>query len=311
MVYGYLDDWPPAYSVTLSGWRSFASSFTITTIASTDGGTDFMPVDVYSKTQTNTVQYLNNYPLSFGTGLAGTSTVSSAFITLNGNDSITIRSQTKTNDQIRACLAGILIDYAAGGANAPLIEADPQAPTGLLFPGSSFILSSKASGTSPLSYQWRKGGVAIPGASYANYTNSSAVVGDSGAYDVIVTNTYGTATSASAQVTIQNVITPTITQGPLSQNLYQGYPATFSVTAQGGLLTYQWKKGTTTIAGATNSSYTIPSIATADQDTYAVTVSNPLGNAQASATLTVKVPAAGSYEAAVAQTKPLLWFRTW
>ncbi|HEX5221569.1 MAG TPA: LamG-like jellyroll fold domain-containing protein [Verrucomicrobiae bacterium] len=309
VIYGYLDDPAGGYTVTLRGLRAFASSFTITTIASTDGGSEFMPVTVFSKTETNTVEYLNNYAPSFASGLAGTSTVSTVFATLNGNDSVTIRGLSKTNSQIRSTLAGILISYTAGGNNPPLIESNPQTPPGILFPGSSFILNSTASGSPTLAYQWRKGGNNIPGATFASYTNTSAVVGDTGDYDVVVTNSFGSVTSAVAVVTIQNVTAPVITQAPLSQSLYQGYPAAFTVVATGGQLTYQWKSNNVAIPGATSATFTIPSVTSSSAATYTVEVNNPVGPlASASATLTVKVPTS-AYEAVVAGTKPDFWLR--
>jgi hypothetical protein len=313
VIYGYLDDTDYGYSVTLSGFRSFASDYTVTTIASTDGGTGFENVNVFSSTQTNTLQYLNNFVPDFTSNnspLAGTSTVSTAFVTLNANDSITIRGLTKTNSEIRSTLAGILISYTPATNNPPLVEANPQPPVGNLYPGGSFVLGSRASGAPTLHYQWRHDGTDIPGANYANYTNASTAVGDTGDYDVVVTNNFGAVTSLVAHVTIQDVVAPVITQTPRSQNVYPGYPVSFSVAATGGQLAYQWKSNSVAIADATNTTYSIPSASAGDAATYTVDVSNPVGpTASASATLTVKVPAPGSYEAVMAQTKPLVWMR--
>lgn len=310
VIYGYLDDSDYGYTVTLKGLRGIASSLTIKTIAATDSGTDFMPVSVYSSSQTNTLEYLANYTPDFASGLAGLSTVSSAFVTLAGNDAITIKGFAKTNNSIRSCLAGIIIDYTPTPSNPPLIESNPQTPAGTLFPGSSFILNATASGSPTLAYQWRRSGTVIPGATFASYTNASAAVGDTGNYDLVVTNTYGSATSQVALVTIQNVVAPVITQGPLSQSVYQGYPVSFSVAATGGQLTYQWKSNGVTVAGATNPTFSIPSATSSAAGTYLVEVNNPLGPmVSASATLAVKVPTPGSYEAVVASTKPDFWLR--
>lgn len=309
VIYGYLDDTGAGYSVTISGWRSFASDFTITTVASTDSGSDFMPVQISSKTETNTVQYLANFTPSFASGLSGISTVSAPFITIAGNDSITIKGLSKTNSQIRSCLAGIIINYTPNTSNPPLIESNPQTPAGVLYPGSSFILNSTASGAPTLAYQWRKSGVNIPGATFASYTNSSAVVGDTGTYDVVVTNAFGIATSATANVTIQNIVAPVITQAPVSQSMYASYPVTFTVAATGGSLSYQWKTNGVAVPGATGTSFSIASLVAANAGTYTVDVSNPVGpTASASATLVVKTPVS-AYEAAVVGTKPAIWMR--
>lgn len=208
-------------------------------------------------------------------------------------------------------MAGILIDYIGGGNNPPLIETNPQAPTNTLYPGGSFSLSVQASGTPVLGYQWRRNGVGLTGATDATYTKNGIGVGDSGTYDVVVTNAYNpAATSGVAVITVQNVIAPLITQPPLSQSPYPGYPVTFTVAATGGELSYVWKSNNVVIPGANTPSYSIPSVTTNSAATYTVEVSNPVGpTATASATLTVKVPAPGSYEAAVAQTQPALWFR--
>ncbi len=310
VIYGYLDDSGSGYSVTLSGLRGFASAYSISTIASTDSGSAFEDAAVTTASVTNLLQYLNNYQsVVFNTGLAGTSTVSSVITTLAGNDSVTIKGLPR-NGTSRSCLAGILIEYTPSNNNPPLIEVNPQSPTGNLYPGGSFALKSLASGTPTLHYQWRKGGAEIPGANFPDYTNTSTVVGDTGGYDVVVTNNYGGATSTVAQVTILNVVTPVITKSPLSQSLYQGYPAVFAVEATGGQLSYQWKSNGVTVSGATNASFTLPSISTNNAGTYSVAVSNPVGPvAAAAAALTVKVPTPGSYEAVVAGTKPALWLR--
>jgi hypothetical protein len=67
-----------------------------------------------------------------------------------------------------------------------------------------------------------------------------------------------------------------------------------SVTAtSSSALTYQWLKNSSTIAGATASSYTINATATADSGSYSVRVTNNLGSVtSAAATLVVNTPPA-------------------
>jgi hypothetical protein len=64
-----------------------------------------------------------------------------------------------------------------------------------------------------------------------------------------------------------------------SDPVYAGDPITFTVDAGGTpSLTYQWRKGSAAITGATTSAYTIPSLATSDSGTYDVVITNPYGN---------------------------------
>jgi len=308
VIYGYLDDTGVGYRVRISGFRNSLASYTITTIAATDGGSSFADSSVAYGSDTNLLQYLNNYIPAYAGGLAGTSTVSSVISTLDNNNAVVITGQPKADSQNRSTLAGIIISYTAGNV-PPLIETQPTAPTGPIFSGDSFQLTALASGAPTLSYQWRKDGVAIDGATTTAFAKIGATTADTGDYDVVVTNSLGAVTSAVAQVTITAVTQPTITRGPRSESVYAGYPVTLSVEATGGALSYQWKKGDTAIADATNALLTLSSFSADAAATYTVEVSNPVGpTATAAATLTLKTPTS-TYEAAVAQTKPLLWYR--
>ncbi|MEI2722862.1 MAG: LamG-like jellyroll fold domain-containing protein [Verrucomicrobiota bacterium] len=317
VTWGYLDDTAGGYYVTISGLRAICSNFTIQTIAAIGGTKPGFP-DVELTTMVTNIQYLNytntggyyDVTSAFGSGTVGTSSVSTVYTTLSGNDSVKIHGMPRGGaDDLRSTLAGILLTYTPGN-NPPLIEVNPQTPAGQVFVGDSFSLSAQASGSPTLHYQWRKGVTELAGANFASYTNSAAGLGDTGGYNVVVTNAYGSVTSTVAPVTILDVTPPVITKAPVSQSLYQGYSVSFSVEATGGKLAYQWKTNAVAIPGATNATFAIPSITANSAGTYTVDVSNPVGpTASASATLAVKVPASGSYEAAVAQTKPLVWFR--
>jgi hypothetical protein len=85
--------------------------------------------------------------------------------------------------------------------------------------------------------------------------------------------------------TATGVTAPSITTQPQSTSVATGQQATFSVVASGSApLSYQWKKGTGTISGATSSSYTTPATALADNGAqFTVVVGNSAGNATSSA----------------------------
>ena len=83
---------------------------------------------------------------------------------------------------------------------------------------------------------------------------------------------------------------PTITTPPLSQTVYVGDPATFTVIADGtSPLAYRWFRNANLIASATGSSYTLATTTLNDQGAlFSVMVSNALGTVTSdSAVLTI------------------------
>jgi hypothetical protein len=158
--------------------------------------------------------------------------------------------------------------------------------------GQSATFSVGASGTATLTYQWKKGGVAISGATAASYTTPATASSDNATqFSVTVTNGFGTATSNAATLTVTAAaVAPSITSQPAGKTVNAGQTATFSVTATGtGTLMYQWKKNGAAISGATSSAYTTPATAASDNGAvFTVTVTGTSGNVTSSgATLTV------------------------
>ena len=84
---------------------------------------------------------------------------------------------------------------------------------------------------------------------------------------------------------------PVITSHPQSTSTPEGQSFTFSVTASGGSLSYQWTKAGVAIAGATKATYSKSGATASDADNYAVIVSNPAGTTTSnSATVTITAP---------------------
>ncbi|MBI1760633.1 MAG: putative Ig domain-containing protein, partial [Acidobacteria bacterium] len=82
---------------------------------------------------------------------------------------------------------------------------------------------------------------------------------------------------------------PVITTQPASQTIAAGASVTFSVAASGTNLSYQWRKNSSNLGGATASNYTIASVTAADAGAYDVVVSDACGRTatSTSATLTI------------------------
>jgi hypothetical protein len=72
--------------------------------------------------------------------------------------------------------------------------------------GESVTFQVVASGSSPLSYQWRKDGNAVSGATSPSYHIASVATTDAGDYRVVVSNPVGVVTSAVARLTVRNTI---------------------------------------------------------------------------------------------------------
>ncbi len=86
------------------------------------------------------------------------------------------------------------------GELAPQVLLHPQPQTGTA--GGNVFFSVVASGTQPMTYQWRKDLVNISGATNASLTLTNVQPEDAGSYDVVVTNAAGSATSDPAELTI-------------------------------------------------------------------------------------------------------------
>jgi hypothetical protein len=86
------------------------------------------------------------------------------------------------------------------GAFAPQIFRQPSAFAATI--GGAATLSVGAQGTDPLSYQWRKNGANIEGATSSSYTLQNVTFDNAGDYDVVVTNSAGSSTSGKATLSI-------------------------------------------------------------------------------------------------------------
>jgi MYXO-CTERM domain-containing protein len=104
----------------------------------------------------------------------------------------TVASQTKVALRIASNVAT---------PTAPSISIPPADRT--VTAGQTATFSVSANGTAPLTYQWRKNGTNIAGATSSSYTTPATVIGDNGStFDVIVSNGQGSVTSNVAHLTV-------------------------------------------------------------------------------------------------------------
>ncbi len=90
--------------------------------------------------------------------------------------------------------------------NVPVINSQPASQT--VSAGGTVTFSVGASGDGPLTYQWRKDGQPIAGATGTSYSITSASSANAGSYTALVTNSWGSTESTAAVLTIGSAPTP-------------------------------------------------------------------------------------------------------
>ncbi len=176
---------------------------------------------------------------------------------------------------------------------APQILAHPASQSALI--GSSLTLSTLVSGTPPFAYQWKRDGQVLATETTERLTIAQVSSAHEGTYTVTISNAAGSVTSNAAILSvIAGSFAPFITTQPLSQSVAIGASVSFVIGASGiPSPTYQWRKDSVPIPGATSSVLAIASAAPGDAAVYTVSVSNVVGSiVSAPATLTVSAPPA-------------------
>ncbi|QYM79662.1 putative Ig domain-containing protein [Horticoccus luteus] len=130
---------------------------------------------------------------------------------LNG-DTLTVTTSDGTRDLVRA---------NAATAAVPAITTQPASLN--VVTGSSVTLNVVASSSSAVTYQWRRDGVAISGATLSTLTLGTVHRADADNYDVVVTNAVGSNTSSLAHLSVAPLsypqslaIDPTFAPNPLT-----------------------------------------------------------------------------------------------
>ena len=88
----------------------------------------------------------------------------------------------------------------------PFITAPPVPRT--ISAGRAVTFTAGVVGSLPLTYQWRQDGTNLPGANGSSLTFAAAQVSDRGLYTLVITNVFGSVTSAPAFLAVHPVVTP-------------------------------------------------------------------------------------------------------
>jgi uncharacterized protein YjdB len=159
--------------------------------------------------------------------------------TVSGDYSVIVSNTSGCSD-----MAGVSLTLHPSPSNVVTLSGP------LTFCSGSSVTMTASAGTG-YAYQWYNASGAIPGATSISYT--AAV---SGTYSVSVTNSFSCSDNSAAIVVVVNPL-PSAAITHASYTIFCAGTGSVILNASAAAgLTYQWLLGGTTIAGATNSSYT-------------------------------------------------------
>jgi len=142
-----------------------------------------------------------------------------------------------------------------------------------------------ATGSAPMSYQWRLNGLVLAGATNDTLAITNVQLSDDGVYSVAVSNSYGNFFSVEAKLTV--LIKPIITVQPLSQTVAAGGTVTLSLVAEGHPfpLGFRWRKDgatlTNIVVNGSSCFFTVTNVQTSGTNhlvAYTVAVTNAAGS---------------------------------
>jgi len=147
---------------------------------------------------------INNRSWDFGNG-AGTNTGVTNFVfTYNSpgayNVSLTTSGPGGTNTLVQNGYIVVTNTPFTIDPNAPAMTSQPQNQVRAV--GADAMFTAQAAGADPLVYQWRFNSADISGATGITYIRTNLQPADTGFYDVVVTNAFGSTISSNAQLTV-------------------------------------------------------------------------------------------------------------
>lgn len=158
--------------------------------------------------------------------------------------------------------------------------------------GSPVTFSFTAVSPVGTTFQWRKNGTAIPGATQATFSIDNVTAADAGDYTRVSTSGNTSTLSPIITLTVVPLPPPVFLSHPASQSAAVGTIVKFSVSASSPApLSFQWYKDGVLISGATEDQIVLTGVSRDDAGTYSVVASNSAGTAtSAPATLTLTAP---------------------
>jgi trimeric autotransporter adhesin len=165
-------------------------------------------------------------PVSYTSSNLGVATVSGNTVTIKGIGSTTITASQP---------GGATYMSAPDVSQSLIVWGITSQPANVIVNvTSNATFNVTATGAAPLSYQWRKAGLDVSGATNASLTLNNVQTNQAGSYTVLITNTWGSVTSSVAVLTV-NRLGQTISFSSLPGKQVDEAPFTLNATASSGL----------------------------------------------------------------------------
>jgi hypothetical protein len=222
------------------------------------------------------------------------------------SSTLTLNSLTPANSGAYTCIVTAAVCGTATSTPAvltvnPVVDISIQPVNTNVCEGTTAIFSVTASGTAPVSYQWKYNNVnivnggRISGATSNELRISLANDTDEGIYKCEIASGCGSETSSSAILTVDAATS--INLQPLNQTIVQGTNAVFSISATGVITGYQWQRNGVNItdgvkySGTGTPILTVLNVAVTDAASYRCIVTGTCGTQTSNlGVLTVVVP---------------------
>lgn len=273
-----------AVNVAYSNSPSFGG--TVVSISGVPGVGNLLTAN-FASGYTGTVQWYRN-----GVAISGATASTYTQISADAGTQITVRATS--------------VSYSSAAINVPGLPPLPQnidlpVISGTVQSGQLVFASTGTWSGAPTSYsyQWKRAGIPISGATSSTYNPISADVNLALSVDVTATNVTGSATATSlptvpvlAAAPPQNTALPQISGTEQVGNTLTATQGTWNNTPTS--FSYQWKRGGNVISGATGSSYLLVNGDATFAITVTVTATNSAGSASATSNPTGSIAAAGA-----------------
>jgi hypothetical protein len=141
-------------------------------------------------------------------------------------------------------------------------------------PGATILFSTTARGSQPLHYQWYFKGEPVPGADAPNLFLENVQLDNSGPYELMVSNAYGSDVAPASLIVL---VAPVFLLSPQTQIALVGETVTFKVVTYGTEpFGYRWRKGSSPLIpfGQGTDTLTLTNVQLSDAAEYSCVVTN-------------------------------------